>query len=419
MIKQILKKMVRTNKFFGALYDIYLNIKLKKIIRIKNKKFSESGIETFQDLCKLLNERNIKFWLCYGTLLGYVRENGILKHDFDFDIGLWNDDYSKELESALESHGFKLMHQFKSITDYPAFEQTYEKNGVSIDFFYGGCVMKKYTKELTIFEQKQCALNILVYVAEFCEKNNINYILSDGTLIGAVRHNGFIPWDDDIDISMLRSDYNKFIELWNRTEGGKYSLHCFENGNLPFAFAKVCDDNTICYEAKMKRPTTGIWIDIFPLDFVPSNENEIVSHFLKMKSLTSLFGLHNVIMHSNIAYKLIQKILNVLRCIKHSTFLYLYSLKKIQKEVEKELLKYEIGEKITNYIVIQRCPEQRKYGFPVSCCTDYVYHKFEGYDFRIPRDYDTLLQSFYGDYMKLPPKEKQVCDHKIKAFYIN
>lgn len=279
--------------------------------------------------------------------------------------------------------------------------------------------MKKYTKELTIFEQKQCALNILVYVAEFCEKNNINYILSDGTLIGAVRHNGFIPWDDDIDISMLRSDYNKFIELWNRTEGGKYSLHCFENGNLPFAFAKVCDDNTICYEAKMKRPTTGIWIDIFPLDFVPSNENEIVSHFLKMKSLTSLFGLHNVIMHSNIAYKLIQKILNVLRCIKHSTFLYLYSLKKIQKEVEKELLKYEIGEKITNYIVIQRCPEQRKYGFPVSCCTDYVYHKFEGYDFRIPRDYDTLLQSFYGDYMKLPPKEKQVCDHKIKAFYIN
>lgn len=136
MIRQILKKLVRTNKFFGALYDIYLNIKLKKIIKTKNKKFSESGIETFQDLCKLLNERNIKFWLCYGTLLGYVRENGILKHDFDFDIGLWNDDYSKELESALEAHGFKLMHQFKSITDYPAFEQTYEKNGVSIDFFY-------------------------------------------------------------------------------------------------------------------------------------------------------------------------------------------------------------------------------------------------------------------------------------------
>ena len=73
--------------------------------------------------------------------------------------------------------------------------------------------MKKYSKELTIYEQKQCALNILVYVAEFCEKNGINYILSDGTLIGAVRHNGFIPWDDDIDISMLRSDYNKFIEL--------------------------------------------------------------------------------------------------------------------------------------------------------------------------------------------------------------
>ena len=87
MIRQTLKKLVRTNKFFGALYDIYLNIKLKKIIRTKNKKFSKSGIETFQDLCKLLNERNIKFWLCYGTLLGYVRENGILKHDFDFDIG--------------------------------------------------------------------------------------------------------------------------------------------------------------------------------------------------------------------------------------------------------------------------------------------------------------------------------------------
>ena len=136
MVKKILKKIVRETKFFGKLYDLYCKYKLNRVIAQKNKNFTKSGIETFEQLCILLNDKNIKFWLCYGTLLGFVRENGILKHDFDFDIGLWYTDYSKELEEYLILNGFNLIHQFSSITEYPAFEQTYEKNGVSIDFFY-------------------------------------------------------------------------------------------------------------------------------------------------------------------------------------------------------------------------------------------------------------------------------------------
>ena len=126
-IKSFVKKILISNFLLKYFYQKYFNKKLKKNIQKKNELFKENGLLTFKELGKILNDNNIKYWLCYGTLLGYVRENGLLKHDFDFDIGLWNDDYSKELESALESHGFKLMHQFKSITDYPAFEQTYEK----------------------------------------------------------------------------------------------------------------------------------------------------------------------------------------------------------------------------------------------------------------------------------------------------
>lgn len=135
-IKSFVKKILISNFLLKYFYQKYFNKKLKKNIQKKNELFKENGLLTFKELGKILNDNNIKYWLCYGTLLGYVRENGLLKHDFDFDIGIWASDYSHNLENILVSAGFNLAHQFISEGDYKAFEQTYEKNGVSIDVFY-------------------------------------------------------------------------------------------------------------------------------------------------------------------------------------------------------------------------------------------------------------------------------------------
>lgn len=274
--------------------------------------------------------------------------------------------------------------------------------------------MRKMTEE----EIKITELNILKYVTDFCEKKNINYILSDGSLIGAVRHNGFIPWDDDIDISMLREDYDKFIVLWNAEEHKDYELLCSENNNLNLLFSKVVDSTTIAYEGKNKTKTTGLWIDIFPLDYVPIKQKYIKKHYLKMRKLYRAL-LSNYYTSLKTGKKLlISKSLNLFRFIKNWNIYYLYPLKKIINTHRKNAKKITNGSNVTNYVAIVREPPQRIYGFPKTCCTEFIYHIFENCEFRIPKNYDALLQSFYGDYMKLPPKEAQVNAHGLTAYFV-
>lgn len=129
MLKRILKK----NKLMKRIYT-----KLMQFIymKIRKKNFINNGESVFCEFMKICEQHYVKIWLCYGTLLGYIRNAGIIKHDDDFDLGLWYEDYSKELEHDLVSNGFKLEHQFKGNDGYKAFEQTFVKKGVCIDLFY-------------------------------------------------------------------------------------------------------------------------------------------------------------------------------------------------------------------------------------------------------------------------------------------
>lgn len=273
----------------------------------------------------------------------------------------------------------------------------------------------KNCRRMSAEEIKSVELEILKYVADFCEKHGINYILSDGTLIGAVRHNGFIPWDDDIDISMLRSDYERFIELWCRERHGKFELLCERNGNYISNYAKVVNSETLCFEGNMKKMSRSCWVDVFPLDFVPDSENEIAPHFEKMKVFYKQWG---VSYFGKIRFGVLFPLYLVYAALRNHRFSYLfaYSERAVVKKIKREIEKHPSGENVTNYSVIVRTPPQRKFGFPKSCCTDYVYHKFERYEFRIPRDYDSVLKSFYGDYMQLPPEEKRIC-HAVEAYW--
>ena len=134
-IKQIIKKILLKNLFLSKIYENKLLRKEEKEYISKVNTFNKNGSTVIQEFLEICNSLNIKCWLVYGTLLGYVREHGLIKHDYDFDLGIWKEDYSNKLKNTLKENGFELIHQFYGI-NYDAFEQTYEKKGVSIDIFY-------------------------------------------------------------------------------------------------------------------------------------------------------------------------------------------------------------------------------------------------------------------------------------------
>ena len=115
--------------------------------------------------------------------------------------------------------------------------------------------------EIKLDELKKIQLDILVFIDDFCEKNNINYWIDCGTLLGAVRHKGYIPWDDDIDIGMLREDYDKFMKIFNNCcNNSKYKFISYETDkNWPFPFGKVLDITTVLYEPDKKYGRNWIY----------------------------------------------------------------------------------------------------------------------------------------------------------------
>ena len=131
-LKDFIKKILFKSSFIRNLVDEKNRRKNKKLTTENFNKNGTAVIGQFFDIC---NELDVECWLVYGTLLGCIRENGLIKHDYDFDVGMWKSDFNQKLKDKLLENGFILAHQFEGI-DYDAFEQTYQKDGVSIDIFY-------------------------------------------------------------------------------------------------------------------------------------------------------------------------------------------------------------------------------------------------------------------------------------------
>lgn len=131
-LKTVIKSILLKNNYIKTI--LIKRNETKKSKEIINN-FNKNGISVIKDFLKICDSQNLECWLIYGTLLGYIRENGLIKHDYDFDLGMWKSDYNKDFQESLINNGFELVHQFEGI-DYDAFEQTYKKNNVSIDIFY-------------------------------------------------------------------------------------------------------------------------------------------------------------------------------------------------------------------------------------------------------------------------------------------
>ncbi|MEG0774554.1 LicD family protein [Clostridium sp.] len=258
---------------------------------------------------------------------------------------------------------------------------------------------------------QQIMINIMVEIDRICRENNIKYWLDSGTLLGCIRHDGFIPWDDDLDICMPREDYDKFIAIAKSELSKDLFLQSFESDkHSQNTWVKVRDRNSILVSNKYEKGHTGVFIDIFPMDFYEVGgkkerykkliNNLFVSYWLKKAPFTKPFS-------KNLAknmYKLFCKIIfSILFFVDYSTLIKLSSKleKRINgKEEKKDYMGY--GVEVPFYI-----KHKEDTVFPLQ------QRKFEGINFYIPKDYHSYLQTLYGSYMELPPEDKRTPSHAI------
>lgn len=264
-------------------------------------------------------------------------------------------------------------------------------------------------KEIDLEQMKSIQVGILDKVAEFCDKNHLRYYLSSGTLIGAIRHKGFIPWDDDVDLYMLRDDYEKFIRVFNGFDDNFRVLSLLNVSKYPYSAAKVEDCRTILIEKFDYPIDIGISIDIFPIDGVPDDIKLRKAYFSKIGRIRRLILLKNLA----VDFKA--------RSLFKNIVLYVSKILLIAKRADKLIKKLEntIDKNNNNSTYVCNLVMGNGYGteYLRSTMNDTCEVEFEGKMYKTMVGYDEYLRKTYGDYMQLPPVEKRVTHHFFKAYW--
>ena len=260
-------------------------------------------------------------------------------------------------------------------------------------------------KKLNDKETKQKLLNILEYFDFLCSENNLNYSLYGGTLLGAVRHKGFIPWDDDIDVAMPLKDYEKFLSL-SEIKAGKYRLHdrnSEENNheNYYYPFAKLEDEDTIINFFK-NRDKGGASIDIFPISNFPTAIEEQQSLTKKMKEL-----------HDKIGLVVNKSTRNPIKRIKG--LIYLINYKKYRDEMIATMLDANLKKSDIQSQILW-CNDHMKERLDRSLFEEYTTLDFEKKSFKVVKNYEKLLTIEFGNWKELPPKDKRIKHHYFDLY---
>ena len=266
-------------------------------------------------------------------------------------------------------------------------------------------------KKLTLREIQLEELDMLKNITDFLDKQKIQYFLCGGTLLGAVRHKGFIPWDDDIDIFIPRKDYERFLKITeNNIIYENYKVTSFEKSTLSYPFCKVLNEK-ISINSKSSLDK-NLWIDVFPIDGYPDDYvmakklAKTVSKYkgiiyLHTTSFMSIIKEHKSL--KNRALKIILKPLCMIIPIK-------YCSKRIVTAVSK--CNYDdsefVGEIVWGYGICERVNKKNVFSKAVKL-------NFENQKFNCPAGYDEYLSSIYGEYMT-PPKMQNRVTHYIEAY---
>ena len=263
-------------------------------------------------------------------------------------------------------------------------------------------------KRIDINELKELQLAILDTVHKFCIEHGINYWLDCGTLLGAVRPNGYIPWDDDIDIGMLRDDYEKFRVEFNKYND-RYSFSCVEDDDTYcFAFGKVLDTNTILYEPDKNGRKIAVYIDVFVYDNAPDDEEKLKKMYQKRDFYRGCNTARTQLPDDEPGI--------IRKCI--FWFLH-YALKVFPKSFfAKKMVQNSKTYMLSETKRVGNFTSRSKFACDKQVFNTFIEHVFEGRQYMIPAGYDQWLTSFYGDYMQLPPVEKRVHSHVFEAYMI-
>ena len=251
-------------------------------------------------------------------------------------------------------------------------------------------------------------LNILKAFKSYCEEHDLGYMLVYGTLLGAVRHKGFIPWDDDIDVGMLSDDYVKLEQNAKRDpyidKHKRYKLAVPGDKNYAYSFMKVIDTKYVIREKNVSDTySIGLYIDIFRIDNWPSNR---VKEIYQLKKAHLLLRINEICIRGNIEpgskYSTLDKLLRPvdylfrIACIRSEKI-----CKAIDSIAERNPRSGFMG--IMNEATGNKKEKQRE-----SIYRDLAFLEFEGEMFPVPSDYDSYLKHVYGDYMKLPEPENRI-----------
>ncbi len=264
-------------------------------------------------------------------------------------------------------------------------------------------------KKLDKGELNSIQFQILVNFSDFCEKNTLRYSLAGGTLLGAVRHKGFIPWDDDIDVMMPRPDYEYFLANYEKNND-EYELFCSSKKGtqyLPKCFSKISKIGTKLIQPHSPlKVNMGINIDVFPIDGLSSDLHEAEKRNENIKRYHFIHTIKFRLSHKMKGWRRYRLLLvqNLLKCVA-SSFLV--------KKMEKNTCRYEDASFVTSIGSIYYSKEFTE----KTLYEEYDKLSFEDMSFSVIQNYHFYLSMLYGDYMQLPPEDKRF-SHGYEAYLL-
>lgn len=266
-------------------------------------------------------------------------------------------------------------------------------------------------KEINLDELKLIQLDILQALHDFCIENKIKYSLGCGTLLGAVRHKGYIPWDDDIDVYFMRNDYEQLIATFPHVYNNNIELISLERDkDWGRAYAKAYNNKTILLEDTTEKMRIGIGIDVYAIDYVPDDEEEWRKYNKRRLFLQGVFSLKSMTISRNRSV-----IKNAIILMSHILLLPLS-----HRRIAKFINKYAQKNNVKHHTYACECVQgviTGKKRFKAEDFDAVIDSPFENHIFKIMKGYDDYLTNAYGDYMTPPPPDKRVSTHETKAFW--
>lgn len=272
-------------------------------------------------------------------------------------------------------------------------------------------------RKMSIDEYKQVIKNMLGDVHKFCMEHNIRYFIAYGSLIGAIRHNGFIPWDDDIDIWMDGEDYDRFVEEFSKDDSKYYILSPENSPTYYNLMTRICSKaGTLKMKGVENVENLGPFIDVFPIYKAPNDHDSRMAFFEEIKK-------SNLDVRYSLPFRLFKtvplkkRIPMYYHCLRRFGKRYFVGTEKLKERRKTLLRKYENTDSDWYYSVFEVKVSDRRI-FTLEEKTNVELHKFEDIEVLIPSAYDTILTRLYGDYMTPPPEEKRVTRHHFTPYWI-